>query len=197
MGLSMFHGQNYNLLEGLQQRVSQPRLTEPAPDRTVLEQCYQAAFRVPDHAYLRPWRFLEISGEARLEAGQKIASALQSEQADMSELAYDKAAKCLLRAPLVVMVYASCTSHDKVPVWEQEVSVGCAAYAFSTALFSLGFGSVWRTGDAANSMAVAKAFGLSNNEKIIGFLYVGTPEKPGKIVQTLPTADFVKFYAGD
>lgn len=192
MGLSMTQAQKFTLIEGLQQRVSHPRLQAPAPTREELETCYQAAFRVPDHAYLRPWRFVEITDEARGVAGSLIAEALKLEQPDLTEAAYQKAETSLLRAPLVIMVYASCTEHPKVPRWEQEIAVGCAAYAFTTALFSFGYGSVWRTGDAANSIAVKHAFGLTEQEKIIGFLYVGTPERGDKAVPVVDSAHFVR-----
>lgn len=194
MGLSMNHNLNFNLLEGLQKRVSHPRLIEPAPDRTALDECYQAAFRAPDHAYLRPWRFVEIFADARQLASQEIAKALKSEQSDMTDANYQKASQCLLRAPLVVLVYASAVEHAKVPRWEQEVAVGCAAYAFSTALFALGYGSVWRTGEAANSSAVAQAFGLEAHEKIVGFIYIGTPEKNDKNVPVLQKDAYVTTY---
>lgn len=194
MGLSMNHKQNLSLIEGLQRRVSHPRLLEPAPDRATLDECYQAAFRAPDHAYLRPWRFVEISADARQLASEKIAQALKSEQPEMTDANYLKASQCLLRAPLVVMVYASTVDHAKVPRWEQEVAVGCAAYAFSTALFATGYGSVWRTGEAANSKAVAQALGLAAHEKIIGFIYVGTPEKNDKNVPVLAQDAYVSTY---
>ncbi len=52
-------------LDVLQQRVSVPRLGGDVPSKDVLQNIFKAALRVPDHAQLRPWRFLLISGDSR------------------------------------------------------------------------------------------------------------------------------------
>ncbi len=56
-------------------RASEPRLEAPAPPRDVLEQAFQCAARAPDHALLRPWRYLVIEGEALEALGELFASA--------------------------------------------------------------------------------------------------------------------------
>ena len=47
-------------LQALHQRVSVPRLSEPAPKGDILANIQRAAFRAADHARMRPWRFLII-----------------------------------------------------------------------------------------------------------------------------------------
>jgi len=44
-------------------RSSEPRLESPAPDSTTLERAFSCAARAPDHALLRPWRYLVIEGK--------------------------------------------------------------------------------------------------------------------------------------
>ena len=41
---------------------------------------------------------------------------------------------------------------------------------------SLGYGSMWRTGDVVEDPLVKEALGLTPEEEIIGFVYLGTPE---------------------
>jgi nitroreductase len=50
-------------LDALLTRRSSPRLTTPAPNDEQLNLLISAALRAADHALLRPWRFLSISGE--------------------------------------------------------------------------------------------------------------------------------------
>ena len=59
-------------LDALLNRVSVPRLTDPAPNAAQREALFQAALRAPDHGQLRPWRFLTIEGQGR----EKLASCL-------------------------------------------------------------------------------------------------------------------------
>jgi nitroreductase len=41
---------------------------------------------------------------------------------------------------------------------------------------ALGFGSIWLTGGNAFDDNVCKPLGLADSEKIIGFIYLGTPK---------------------
>ncbi len=58
-----------DVLHLLHTRNSAPKLTEPGPDDAALEQILGAALRAPDHARLRPWRFLTVQGERRQALG--------------------------------------------------------------------------------------------------------------------------------
>ena len=49
-------------LDNILNRVSARNLIQPCPDEKELEVVYKAALRAPDHAWLRPSRFIEVSG---------------------------------------------------------------------------------------------------------------------------------------
>ncbi len=59
-------------LDLLLNRVSVTRLCDPAPDAAQLDLLFRAALRAPDHAQLRPWRFLTIAGPARDQLGERF-----------------------------------------------------------------------------------------------------------------------------
>ena len=52
-------------LKAIQSRNSIPFLEEPAPNSKQMLEIYKGALRAPDHANLRPWKFIEVRGEAR------------------------------------------------------------------------------------------------------------------------------------
>lgn len=186
----MTFNKNATFLEGLQTKVSHPRLEVPAPNANELANCYQAAFRSPDHAYLRPWRFIECREQEREQLGQLFVDALGREQS-LSEAQLKKLANAPLRAPLVLICYAEISEHEKVPEIEQLLAAGCAVNNFSLALYAQGYGSVWRTGDPAHSLAVHQALNLSKHQTIIGYLYVGTPSTEDKALPVLEIESFV------
>ena len=64
------------ILRFLQQRNSAPKLTDPGPSELELEGIYEAALRAPDHAWLRPWRFITITGERRHDFGKLLERCL-------------------------------------------------------------------------------------------------------------------------
>lgn len=184
--------EKFGLVEGLQKRVSHPRLIEPAPSAAELSDCYKAAFRSPDHAWLRPWRFIECRGSERETLGRLLADSISEEQPELTEAALDKLRKGPLRAPLVIICYANVTEHPKVPPIEQHIAAGCAANNLVSALFGKGYGAVWRTGDAAHSSQVRSRLNLPEQAEIIGLLYVGTAAGEDKDIPQLEITDFVK-----
>jgi nitroreductase len=176
-------------LDALLNRVSAPRLCEPAPDAAQRELLFRAALRAPDHGQLRPWRFLTIEGAAREQLGELLAQALP---ADASPEALSKARAMPLRAPLLVVVIARVQAHAKVPAQEQVIAAGCAAHGILLAAHAQGIGAVWRTGELAYNAQVAAGLGLAADEQVIAFLYLGTPERELRAVPQVQVGDFVR-----
>lgn len=180
-------------LDALLNRVSVPRLTEPAPNAAQREALFQAALRAPDHGQLRPWRFITIEGQGRDKLGELFASALQA-KGDASQAALDKARAMPLRAPLLIVVVARLQEHFKVPKSEQRLAAGCAAHGILIAAHAQGIGAVWRTGDMAFDAHVHQGLGLDANEELIGYLYVGTPAAEPRTAPVLATEDYVSVW---
>ncbi|MHA6493849.1 nitroreductase family protein [Pseudomonas borbori] len=179
-------------LDGLLNRVSVPRLREPAPDIAQRELLFRAALRAPDHGQLRPWRFLTIEGAAREQLGELFVEALAGASSEpLSDEAQAKARAMPLRAPLLVVVIARVHANGKVPAQEQVIAAGCAAHGILLAAHAQGIGAVWRTGELAYNTLVGSRLGLSEAEQIIGFLYLGTPERELRTPPQLQVADFV------
>lgn len=179
------------VLSFLQNRNSAPRLAEPAPSEAEMAQMFAAAVRVPDHAWLRPWRFITVSGDRRRALGQVFSETLLLRQPEADEAARAKAANAPLRAPVIVVVVTRITQHPKVPPVEQRQSAACAAYALLLAAEAMGYAGIWRTGDPAFDPEVMKALGLAGNEEIAGFLYIGSREGLPKPVPELNAGEFV------
>ena len=151
----------------------------------------RAAVRVPDHAWLRPWRFLAIQGERRADFGSVLQHALIVRNPDADDRAREKAEKSPFRAPLVLVVVTRFSEHPKVPLVEQRMSAACAAHAILLAAQALEYAGVWRTGDAAFDRSVMIELGLAEDEEITGFLYLGTRDGPSKTIPPLDPDDFL------
>ena len=76
-----------DVLRFLQNRNSAPKLSEPAPSAEEMQEIFKAAMRAPDHAWLRPWRFISIAGTRREAFGQVLEQCLmlRNPEADESE----------------------------------------------------------------------------------------------------------------
>jgi nitroreductase len=159
--------------------VSANALGEPGPSRSELELMLRAASRVPDHKKLVPWRFILFQGDARAAFGKVLAETCREEEPDAGAFRLEAEAKRFLRAPLVIAVISRVVENKAAPDWEQILSCGAACQNLVLAANALGYGTQWITEWYGYSEGVRRALELAENERIAGFVYVGTPkEKP-------------------
>ncbi|MEM8573314.1 MAG: nitroreductase [Pseudomonadota bacterium] len=173
--------------------VSANALREPGPDSAQLEQILTAATRVPDHKKLVPWRFVLFQDEAREAFGNVLADACRAEEQEPSAVRLEMETKRFMRAPLVIAAVSRVTVPSPVPEWEQILSAGAACQNLVVAASALGFGVNWITEWCAYSAGVRRALGLADNERVAGFIYIGTPsvqpqERPRPALEEIVSA---------
>lgn len=173
-------------------RSSSARLAEPAPEGSDREKIFQASLSAPDHAGLKPWRFLTVEGDRRVQLGKKMVAAALLDDPDLDPLKQQKLLNAPLRAPLLVIAIANIQSHPKVPEIEQLLATGAAVSQMLVAIHALGFAAVWRTGAMAFSRSFMKSMGLDASEKIVGFVYIGTSAGNKKPLKAQKVADFYR-----
>ncbi len=155
-------------------------MTTPGPNVEDLEIILRAGSRVPDHGKLAPWRFILFQGDARAAFGTVLRErfAQVEPRADEDRLALE--AGRFMRAPLVVAVISRIVPSQKAPEWEQHLSVGACCQNMLVAATALGHASCWLTEWCAYDGNIASALGLSDNERVAGFLYFGSPTLPNE-----------------
>ncbi|TFC96283.1 MULTISPECIES: nitroreductase family protein [Cryobacterium] len=156
------------VLDAVGQRRSHSKVTAQAPSHEELLPLVSIAARVADHGALRPWRLIEVRGDARLRLGAALVEA--------AGLTGDESAKLAakpLRAELLIAIVASRRESDSVAVWEQDAVAAGVGHMLSLLLTDQGWGVMWRTGPLTRSEPVRKVQELSASEELLGWLYVG------------------------
>ena len=158
-------------------RQSPLALRAPGPDEHALRAMLDAAVCAPDHGRLAPWRFVVVEGGGRLALGRLFRDALRRRvaNADDGMLAREEAKP--MRAPTIIVVAAQVQYRDSIPVIEQVIAAGIAAYNILLAARGFGLGGMWRTGANAYDSDVRRALGFDARASIVGFLYLGTPDR--------------------
>jgi nitroreductase len=155
-------------------------LGEPGPGPEQVRTILTAAARVPDHKKLVPWRFLIFEGDARAAFGEVLAKACAAEEKEPpSPVRLEAERTRLMRAPCVVAVVSAVTPNAAAPEWEQVLSCGAVGMNLCLAANAMGFATCWLTEWYAYSPAVKAALALADNERVAGFIYIGTArERP-------------------
>ncbi|WP_407354570.1 nitroreductase family protein [Luteimonas sp. R10] len=152
------------------------QLGEPGPDDATLARMLRSAVRVPDHGKRVPFRFLRIAGEARAALGGALAALTLRRDPDAAAAAVDKDRQRFGHAPLVIAVVAVFDPADAaIPEQERLLTAGCVCFALLQAAQAAGFGATWLTGWPAYDDEVRALLGLGAQERIAGFIHIGTP----------------------
>ena len=181
---------NMKAIDNILTRSSPVELTLPYPSDEEMEIVYKAAFRAPDHAWLRPSRFIQVSGEGIDKLSNIFFDYCKKNIKNISEEKLKKYKNAPFRAPMIIILISTITDHPSVPEHEQMFSTAAAAQNILLSLHAMGYGGIWRTGIFAMNSEIEHSLGLGNNQKILGYLYVGTP---GEKIKKIPPIELKKF----
>lgn len=153
-------------------------MTEPGPTPEQLALLLEIAVRVPDHGKLTPWRFILFEGAERGHIGDRLAARWLELHPDHGEATVAQARAFFERAPAVLAVVSRAGPHVKIPEWEQVLSAGAVCQNILVAATAMGLGCQWNTDWCAYDPKTLAAMGLEPQERIAGFIYLGTPSEP-------------------
>lgn len=186
------------LIDYLKDRHSTPvaQIGEPGPSEADLEAILTDSVRVPDHGKLSPWRLVVYRGDIRVELGKTFLELAQANNPEMTDAAKEAELARFTRAPLVVAVVSKAAPHAKIPEWEQVLSAGAVCLNMLLAANARGYAANWRTEWISYDARALAALGMSPEEKVAGFIHIGssdfpTPDRPR------PALSDVVTYAGE
>jgi nitroreductase len=171
-------------------------LTGPGPDAATLERILSAGLRVPDHSRLTPFRYLVIRGDARERLGDLLAETHAAYADDATEEAMAAERARFTRAPVVVAVVSRARPHPKIPEWEQVLASGACCLNILNAAHALGYAAQWVTGWCAYDRTITAALGLADDERIAGFIHLGTAAEPPAERKRAEVADILTEWTG-
>ena len=179
------------LLQILQNRTSHRNLTKPHPTADEMAEVYKTALRSPDHAWLKPSRFIEVTGEG-LTRLSDIFYTFAKDHLNISDPnILNKYKNAPYRAPMIVILVTNLKEHPKVPYIEQKLSTAASGQNILNALEILGYSGIWRTGKLAFSSKLVDMLGLDSSMEIVGFLYIGSKEGESRKIPERQIEEFV------
>lgn len=148
-------------------------LAAPAPSAAQIAELIRLAARVPDHGKLAPWRFIVLEADTKSAFAEGL-DRLAQERGDAAGAA--KLVKLKI-PPLAIAVIAS-PKPAAIPEWEQLLSAGAACTTLTYAALAMGYGANWITDWYAYDPQACALLGLGPDEKVAGFVLIGTPREP-------------------
>lgn len=148
----------------------------------VVKQALENATWAPNHKQTEPWHFVVFTGEAL-----KKFAAFQSElyKATAGDDFTEDKFKKLQQQPLLAshIIALGMKRSSRVPEIEEIEAVACGIQNIYLTVNAYGYGGYWTTGGITYAPQAKHFFGLSPNDKLLGFFYVGViavPSPAGK-----------------
>lgn len=166
---------------------------------SIIKAMIENANWAPTHKLTEPWRFIVYTGEGLKNLG-KLQSSVYKRVTEADGTFKEERYQNLLTKPMqsshIILIYMKRDEKKSVPEIEEAGAVFCAVQNMYLTATSLGVGCYLSTGGVTYFEESKSAFGLSAEDKIIGFMHVGIP-KPGLELKgrRKPVEDKVVWYA--
>lgn len=175
--------------------VSPRRLTGRALSGEELTILAAAAAAAPDHGNLGPLQLIAVAPDDRAVLAEVFAAAALEADPAASAEDLDRARNRAMAAPTLLAIVARIDdSHPVVPASEQWVSVGAGLQNALLALESLGFRGKMVSGRRVASMTLRSAFGLREEEHLVGFITIGAFDADPKLARRRAPEDVLSVW---
>jgi len=183
-----------SIFDTIKRRRSIGKMTGERPGREQIERLLEAATHAPNHHNTQPWKFIVLTGHTRAELGEVMARSLAArmgetigeKMGEKVEAMLNKERNKLLRSPVVIVVVSEPPRQPNVVEIENIEATAAAVQNMLLVGEEMGLACMWRSGDAAFDPRVKQWLGLSPEESIVAFLYVGYPAIPHLERQPIP-----------
>jgi nitroreductase len=148
-------------------------------DDAIIRQMLENANWAPTHKYTEPWRFIVYTGEGRKKLADLQASVYKKKtelDGSFKEERYQNLGVKPLESSHIILVYMKRDEKKSLPEIEEIGAVFCAIQNMYLTATAYGVGCYLSTGGITFFEEANEAFGLSGEDRILGFLHVGVPK---------------------
>lgn len=162
--------------------------------RDIIEQVLTNATWAPNHGQTEPWEFTVFSGQG-LKTFADFQSELYKKTAgeNFTEKKYQKLQATPLLASHIISLGMKRTTTKRIPEIEDIEAVACAAQNIYLSLAAYGLGGYWTTGGITYQPEAKTFFNLSEEDKLLGFFYIGYIDIPSPSAKRKPLEEKVKW----
>ena len=150
------------------------------PDE-IIWQILENANRAPNHKQTEPWRFKVFSGNGLKQFAELQAGIYKQYSGNsFNEGRYQKLLEYPMLSSHVISIGLKRNEKDILPEIEEIEAVACAVQNMFLTVTAYGLGSYWTTAGITYFKESKAHFDLGENDKLLGFFYIGYIAKPFK-----------------
>ncbi len=143
-------------------------------DDAIIHEILTNATWAPNHGKQEPWQFTVFSGEGLQKLADFQADLYKQESGpNFKQITYDKLLANPLKASHVIALGMKRSTNPNIPEVEDVAAVACAVQNIYLSVTAYGLGGYWTSGGVTYKPNAKEFFGLGENDKLLGFFYIG------------------------
>ncbi len=143
------------------------------PDE-IIKQILINATWAPNHSCTEPWHFVVFTGEGLKKLAHFQSELYKETSGDkFKEATYQKMQTNPLKASHIIALCMKRDPNKKHPEVEEIAAVACAVQNIYLTVSAYGLGGYWTTGGITYNEKAKPYFGLGEDDKLLGFFYLG------------------------
>jgi len=163
-------------------------------DDAIITEILTNATWAPNHGRTEPWQFTVFSGNGLQQLADFQSELYKNEAGDnFKEITYNKLKQQPLRASHIIAIGMKRTTSKPIPEIEDIEAVACAVQNIYLSVTAYGLGGYWTTGGITYKASAKPFFGLDEQDKLLGFFYIGHVAIPSTSATRLPIEEKVKW----
>lgn len=149
-----------------------PSYIEKEISREIIDTILENANFAPTHKLTEPWRFTVFTGAGLEKLGDYMAEAYKANTTPetFSQAKYDGTRAKSLKSAAVIAIVVE-LHEEKIPEWEEVAATACAVQNMWLTATANGIGAYWSSPSVTESLRTF--LGLKENQKCVGFFYMG------------------------
>lgn len=143
-------------------------------DDAIIREILNNAIWAPDHGRSEPWQFSVFTGDGLRRLADFQSDLYKSESGgQFKEITYHKLQRQPLKASHIISIGMKRTTKKNIPEVEDIEAVACSVQNIYLSVTAYGLGGYWTTGGITYFEKAKSFFGLEENDKLLGFFYIG------------------------
>lgn len=174
--MTKFDTQSVNDLIRNRRSIYPAQYTDEPVDDAIINEMLENANWAPTHKLTEPWRFVVFRGEGLKKLAffqAELYKEVSQQKGTFNEATYDKLGKNPLMCSHVIAIGMKRDERGFLPEVEEVAAVSMAVQNMYLTATAYGVGCYWGTGGVTFYPEAKSFFGLGENDKFLGFLFVG------------------------
>lgn len=166
-------------------------------DDAIINQILENANWAPSHGQTEPWRFVVFTGEGLQKLATFQAELYKKEAGEnFKEATYQTLSTNPLKASHVIALCMKRDPNKKFAEVEEIAALSCAVQNIYLSTTAYGIGGYWTTGGVTYKPSAKEFFGLGEDDKLMGFFYLGHVAVPSVAGKRRPLEEKVEWVRG-